>query len=578
MALIPSSFFGGQRSNVFDPFSLDIWDPFQGFPFSSNTVANVPSSARETSAIADTRIDWKETPETHVFKADLPGVKKEEVKVEVEVEEFLRSAERGAKSKRKRMMGGGGDGGGRGGGGGGEEIIRADDASERFSRAHEISCRYARGVPSCPVAAAEPSEAAQTSQQVTQADGPPDSAQESPVLPLVLPLPSDHSTTGSTGPSPPTRSIRCSFATTHVSTDTDTAAGASSSNKRRGVVLGKKTAAITKEKGRTPVTYEDSIRGPPFSVRSRFVTDLSAYIKDRCPMLHPTWHDLPVTERTRLLDFLSGAHWLDKREGRQPVQAVEVFLSHELAGIGRYAPSGRVRTSACGVAVRRSEQMKAIRASTNKRPHSGGAKPFAARAEEYTKKGEQAPHAKTYIDMYKKFDPEGTSWVQQASDEAVASLMESMPPIEDTSDGTSPASVTAPPRLSVDVEIGLMERVVGPSRRTRVPGLGSGVAKQPMTRGPSRPEPRNASIKEEFARLRANQKELEERLQQERRDRQERESQLERERHERESQLERERQDRDRERLEFEARVQAQLAEMARQMNMRAPPSDGSNA
>ncbi|KAM7526370.1 hypothetical protein LguiA_016272 [Lonicera macranthoides] len=161
---------------------------------------------------------------------------------------------------------------------------------------------------------------------------------------------------------------------------------------------------------------------------------------------------------------------------------------------------------------------------------SGGARPFAARAEEYTKKGEQAPHAKTYIDMYKKFDPEGTSRVQQASDEAVASLMESMPPIEDTSDGTSPASVTAPPRLSVDVEIGLIERVVGPSRRTRVPGLGSGVAKQPMTRGPSRPEPRNAAIEEEFARLRVNQKELEERLQQERRDR-------------------------DRERLEFEARL-----------------------
>ena len=55
--------------------------------------------------------------------------------------------------------------------------------------------------------------------------------------------------------------------------------GASSSNKRRGVVLGKKTAAITKEKGRTPMTYNVSIRGLPISVRSRFVTDLLAYIK-----------------------------------------------------------------------------------------------------------------------------------------------------------------------------------------------------------------------------------------------------------------------------------------------------------
>ncbi|XP_022978137.1 17.8 kDa class I heat shock protein-like [Cucurbita maxima] len=82
MSLIPS-IFGGRRSNVFDPFSLDVWDPFEGFPFSSS-LANAPSSARETSAFANTRIDWKETPEAHMFKADLPGIKKEEVKVEIE--------------------------------------------------------------------------------------------------------------------------------------------------------------------------------------------------------------------------------------------------------------------------------------------------------------------------------------------------------------------------------------------------------------------------------------------------------------------------------------------------------------
>lgn len=38
----------------------------------------------ETSTIANTKIDRKKTPEAHVFKADLPGLKKEEVKVEVE--------------------------------------------------------------------------------------------------------------------------------------------------------------------------------------------------------------------------------------------------------------------------------------------------------------------------------------------------------------------------------------------------------------------------------------------------------------------------------------------------------------
>ncbi|KAL0349216.1 UNVERIFIED_CONTAM: class I heat shock protein [Sesamum angustifolium] len=82
MSLIPC-FFGTRRSNVFDPLSLDIWDPFERCPF-LNTVANLPSSARETTAFADAHVDWKETPEAHVFKVDVPGLKKEEVKVEVE--------------------------------------------------------------------------------------------------------------------------------------------------------------------------------------------------------------------------------------------------------------------------------------------------------------------------------------------------------------------------------------------------------------------------------------------------------------------------------------------------------------
>ncbi|KAK4425214.1 class I heat shock protein [Sesamum alatum] len=82
MSLIPS-FFGTRWSNVLDPLSLDIWDPFEGCPFLT-AVANLPSSARETTAVADARVDWKETPEAHVFKVDVPGMKKEEVKVEVE--------------------------------------------------------------------------------------------------------------------------------------------------------------------------------------------------------------------------------------------------------------------------------------------------------------------------------------------------------------------------------------------------------------------------------------------------------------------------------------------------------------
>ncbi|PWA35587.1 HSP20-like chaperone [Artemisia annua] len=59
MSLIPS-FFGKRRNTIFDPFSLDVWDPFKDFPLSS------PSGlSNETSALVNARVDWKETPEAH---------------------------------------------------------------------------------------------------------------------------------------------------------------------------------------------------------------------------------------------------------------------------------------------------------------------------------------------------------------------------------------------------------------------------------------------------------------------------------------------------------------------------------
>uniref|UniRef100_A0A2C9ULG0 SHSP domain-containing protein n=2 Tax=Manihot esculenta TaxID=3983 RepID=A0A2C9ULG0_MANES len=69
----------------------------------ASSVAGEPmsstESANETSAFAKTRIDWKETPEAHVFKADLPGIKKEEVKVEVKEGRVLQIS--GERSKEK---------------------------------------------------------------------------------------------------------------------------------------------------------------------------------------------------------------------------------------------------------------------------------------------------------------------------------------------------------------------------------------------------------------------------------------------------------------------------------------------
>ncbi|KAL5054228.1 hypothetical protein RYX36_034910, partial [Vicia faba] len=99
MSLIPS-FFGNRRSNVYDPFSLDIWDPLKDFPFSSSAIST--SFPRENSAFVSTRVDWKETPEAHVFKADLPGLKKEEVKVEIEEDRVLQiSGERNVEKEDK---------------------------------------------------------------------------------------------------------------------------------------------------------------------------------------------------------------------------------------------------------------------------------------------------------------------------------------------------------------------------------------------------------------------------------------------------------------------------------------------
>ncbi|XP_026409200.1 17.8 kDa class I heat shock protein-like isoform X2 [Papaver somniferum] len=105
MSMIPS-FFGNQRTNVFDPFSLDIWDPFQDFPFpdSSSSALSFPARSeisKETSQLANTRIDWKETPEAHIFRADLPGIKKE-VKVEIEEGRVLQiSGERSREKEEK---------------------------------------------------------------------------------------------------------------------------------------------------------------------------------------------------------------------------------------------------------------------------------------------------------------------------------------------------------------------------------------------------------------------------------------------------------------------------------------------
>ncbi|GAU50725.1 hypothetical protein TSUD_86630 [Trifolium subterraneum] len=70
------------------------------YPFSNSALS--ASLPRDNSAFVSTRVDWKETSEAHVFKADLPGLKKEEVKVEIEDDRVIRiSSERNVEKEDK---------------------------------------------------------------------------------------------------------------------------------------------------------------------------------------------------------------------------------------------------------------------------------------------------------------------------------------------------------------------------------------------------------------------------------------------------------------------------------------------
>ncbi|KAH7387562.1 hypothetical protein KP509_16G030200 [Ceratopteris richardii] len=78
MALTPF-FVGG--SDIFDPFNFD--SLLFGNRLSDRTGGS-SSYARDVAAVANTQVDWKGTADAHVFKANLPGLSKEEVKIQVQ--------------------------------------------------------------------------------------------------------------------------------------------------------------------------------------------------------------------------------------------------------------------------------------------------------------------------------------------------------------------------------------------------------------------------------------------------------------------------------------------------------------
>ncbi|KAH7331932.1 hypothetical protein KP509_20G058300 [Ceratopteris richardii] len=75
MALTPF-LIGG--SDIFDSFNID------SLIFGSRSSDRPSSYARDVEAVANTQVGWKETPEAHIYKANLPGLSKDEVKVQGE--------------------------------------------------------------------------------------------------------------------------------------------------------------------------------------------------------------------------------------------------------------------------------------------------------------------------------------------------------------------------------------------------------------------------------------------------------------------------------------------------------------
>ncbi|XVF29906.1 hypothetical protein REPUB_Repub16aG0010800 [Reevesia pubescens] len=74
------------------PFSSDIWDP--------TSIGD--NRGDDTHVLAHAHVDWRETDNAHIFRADLPGLRKEEVKVHVEDGNILQiSGERSKEEENK---------------------------------------------------------------------------------------------------------------------------------------------------------------------------------------------------------------------------------------------------------------------------------------------------------------------------------------------------------------------------------------------------------------------------------------------------------------------------------------------
>ncbi|KAH9304662.1 hypothetical protein KI387_009066 [Taxus chinensis] len=101
MALTP---FFGRGTGAWDPWDRSLFDPFVPISRAWDLLdVNGPNSfSRDAMAVANTRVDWKETPQAHVFTADLPGLKKEELKIDLVDKNTLRISGERQKEKEEK--------------------------------------------------------------------------------------------------------------------------------------------------------------------------------------------------------------------------------------------------------------------------------------------------------------------------------------------------------------------------------------------------------------------------------------------------------------------------------------------
>lgn len=94
MSLFPNGIFG--RRSFKSPNHHQTWNHNNPSLVMNHGIGNIDGTMtrhvalhEEPSPIVNTHIEWKETPEAHVCKAHLPGMKRSDVRVEVDDERVL---------------------------------------------------------------------------------------------------------------------------------------------------------------------------------------------------------------------------------------------------------------------------------------------------------------------------------------------------------------------------------------------------------------------------------------------------------------------------------------------------------